>query len=250
MARVRGSPAGARGAARAALLDAGEASPRASEALAQFSTRRRRREAPADSDEFAVYPTREALAQKRDMRDRRRRLGLDMYRLLGITKGDTDGILAALKRNYTFFDAPVGIIITVDKAGDRNFFGHVGSFLQTFCLLACERDLATCLQEAWSQFDEPVAGSRHRPRARGDLVRHRRRLRGPVEAGQPTPTAVAPHRAQSSPRFSTPRAGGESYNAGTHPTFIGPSEIARTAPRDRTPAALSTSCTRRSMPDG
>ena len=61
-------------------------------------------EAPADSDEFAVYPTREALAQKRDMRDRRRKLGLDMYRLLGITKGDTDGILAALKRNYTFFD--------------------------------------------------------------------------------------------------------------------------------------------------
>ena len=114
-------------------------------------------EAPADSDEFAVYPTREALAQKRDMRDRRRKLGLDMYRLLGITKGDTDGILAALKRNYTFFDAPVGIIITVDKAGDRNFFGHVGSFLQTFCLLACERNLATCLQEAWSQFDEPVA---------------------------------------------------------------------------------------------
>ena len=34
-------------------------------------------------------------------------------------RGDTDGILAALKRNYTFFDAPVGIIITVDKAGDR-----------------------------------------------------------------------------------------------------------------------------------
>ena len=114
-------------------------------------------EAPADSDEFAVYPTREALAQKRDMRDRRRKLGLDMYRLLGITKGDTDGILAALKRNYSFFDAPVGIIITVDKAGDRNFFGHVGSFLQTFCLLACERGIATCLQEAWSQFDEPVA---------------------------------------------------------------------------------------------
>ena len=27
--------------------------------------------------------------------------------------------------------------------------GHVGMFLQTFCLLAIEEGLTTCLQEAW-----------------------------------------------------------------------------------------------------
>ena len=50
----------------------------------------------------------------------------------------------------------VGIIITVDKAFDKNGWGHVGCFLQTLCLLAQERGLATCLQEAWSQFSDVV----------------------------------------------------------------------------------------------
>lgn len=115
---------------------------------------------PKDSPEFQVYPSREVLKLPHNagLRSRRLKLGVDMYKLLGVTKGDKMGSLNALKRNYTFFDAPIGIIVTVDKAIDKNGWGHVGSFLQTLCLLAEERGLATCLQEAWSQVEPEVVG--------------------------------------------------------------------------------------------
>ena len=73
---------------------------------------------PQDSPDFTVYPPREVLGLPRNhaMRDRRRKLGFDMYAKLGIARGDTAGMLEALKKNYEFFGAPVGIIVTVDKA--------------------------------------------------------------------------------------------------------------------------------------
>ena len=135
-------------------------------------------------DQFAVYPTREALRRSATCGERRRKLGLDMYRLLGITKGDTDGILAA--RSALHLLRPVGIIITVDKAGDRNFF-RPRRLLPPDVLPARVR---TRYRNLPARGMEPIRRARrrrarHRPRARGDLVRHRRRLRGPVEAGQP-----------------------------------------------------------------
>ena len=79
-----------------------------------------------------------------------------MYAKLGVGKGDKEGQLRAMKRNFLFFDAPVGVIVTVDKACDRNAFGHVGCFVQTLCLLATARGMASCLQEAWSQVSPEV----------------------------------------------------------------------------------------------
>jgi nitroreductase len=116
---------------------------------------------PDDSSDFNVYPSREImrLPQNKAMRGRRIKLGADMYAKLGVKRGDTEGQLAALTRNFDFFGAPVGIIVTVDKALDRNGWGHVGCFLQTLCLLAEERGLATCLQEAWSQVESEVVST-------------------------------------------------------------------------------------------
>jgi len=113
---------------------------------------------PEDSGEFSVYPSRETLKKPENaaLRSRRLKLGIDMYMKLGVQRGDSDGQLRALKRNYEFFGAPIGIIVTVDKAVDKNGWGHVGCFLQTLCLLCEERGLATCLQEAWSQVEPEV----------------------------------------------------------------------------------------------
>ena len=47
--------------------------------------------------------------------DRRRKVGWDLYGLLGITKGDKDRMHAQHGRNYRFFDAPVGLIFTVNR---------------------------------------------------------------------------------------------------------------------------------------
>merc|ERR1712166_1360412 len=46
----------------------------------------------------------------------------------------------------SFFGAPVGIIVTVDRVFDRCGWGNVGMFLTTFALLCEEAGLSTCFQ--------------------------------------------------------------------------------------------------------
>ena len=47
--------------------------------------------------------------------DRRRKVGWDLYGLLGLTRDDKAGMAAQHGRNFTFFDAPVGMIFTIDR---------------------------------------------------------------------------------------------------------------------------------------
>ena len=47
--------------------------------------------------------------------DRRRENGWGLYGLLGIGKGDKDKMHAQHQRNFRFFDAPVGLMFTLDK---------------------------------------------------------------------------------------------------------------------------------------
>lgn len=104
-------------------------------------------EAPfEDEGHIRVYP--EKLAEP--WRTRRFELGEAMYELLGVPREDKAGRLAWLAKNFEFFGAPVGLFFTLDKRFDRGAWAHLGIYMQTICLLAEERGLATCMQEAWS----------------------------------------------------------------------------------------------------
>jgi hypothetical protein len=46
---------------------------------------------------------------------RRRKIGWDLYGLLGIRKGDFEGTERQRRRNFEFFGAPVGLIFTLDE---------------------------------------------------------------------------------------------------------------------------------------
>ena len=81
---------------------------------------------------------------------RMRTLGKAMYGLIGIPKGDQAANWAQWGRNYKFFDAPVGLIFTVDKELDRMSYVDVGMFNQTLMLAAKARGLDTCAQGAWN----------------------------------------------------------------------------------------------------
>lgn len=83
---------------------------------------------------------------------RMRKLGKDMYTLLEIPKGDKQANWDQWGRNYKFFDAPVGLIFTIDKDLDRTSWLDIGMFMQTLMLSATARGLDTCAQGAWNQF--------------------------------------------------------------------------------------------------
>lgn len=70
-----------------------------------------------DKPEFNIYP--EPKASDAYMA-RRRKLGFDMYDLMGVARTDAKGRAAAMAKNFDFFGAPVGIIVTVDRFSDRN----------------------------------------------------------------------------------------------------------------------------------
>ena len=84
--------------------------------------------------------------------DRRRENGWGLYGLLGITKGDKDKMHAQHQRNFKFFDAPVGLMFTVDKIMGGGALVDTGMFMQNLMVAARAHGLDTCPQAAWNSF--------------------------------------------------------------------------------------------------
>ncbi|WP_229722375.1 nitroreductase [Xylophilus rhododendri] len=83
---------------------------------------------------------------------RRRQTGWGLYGLLGIGKGDKERMQEQHGRNFRFFDAPVGLIFTVDRIMGQGSLLDYGMFLQTVMLAARARGLHTCPQAAWNRY--------------------------------------------------------------------------------------------------
>ncbi len=84
--------------------------------------------------------------------DRRRENGWGLYGLLGIGKGDKDKMHAQHQRNYRFFDAPVGLMFTMDRVMGRGSLVDYGMFMQNIMVAARGHGLHTCPQAAWNGF--------------------------------------------------------------------------------------------------
>ena len=84
--------------------------------------------------------------------DRRRACGFGLYGVLGIGKGDKARMHEQHQRNFKFFDAPVGLMFTIDKVMGRGSLLDYGMFLQNVMLAARARGLHTCPQAAWNNF--------------------------------------------------------------------------------------------------
>ncbi len=89
--------------------------------------------------------------------DRRRKVGWDLYALMGLTREDKAGMQAQHGRNYTFFDAPVGLIFTIDRVMEQGSWLDYGMFLQNIMVAARGRGLDTCPQAAFTIFHSVIA---------------------------------------------------------------------------------------------
>lgn len=105
------------------------------------------------SEEYNYYP-REWVSP---YIDRRRKVGWDLYSLLGLTRDNKAGMQAQHARNYTFFDAPVGMIFTIDRIMERGSWLDYGMFLENIMIAARGRGLDTCPQAAFTQFHKIIA---------------------------------------------------------------------------------------------
>ena len=102
--------------------------------------------------EYAYYPHEWASPYL----DRRRQVGWALYGLLGIQRGDHVRMHAQNRRNFRFFDAPVGLIFTIDRVLQQGSWLDYGMFLQNVMLAARARGLETCPQAAFAQFHRVI----------------------------------------------------------------------------------------------
>ncbi len=94
---------------------------------------------------------------------RRRAVGYALYGLLGIGKRDVEKMRAQNARNFVFFDAPVGLVFTIDRRLNKGSWLDYGMFLQNIMIAARARGLSTCPQAAFAPYHRqlrPVLGIR------------------------------------------------------------------------------------------
>jgi nitroreductase len=102
--------------------------------------------ASAWTPEYQYYPN--------DFQDpyksRRRKVGWDLYGLLDIERGQKEKMHQQHGRNFRFFDAPVGLMFTVDRELEIGSWLDYGMFIQNVMLAAREKGLHTCPQAAFT----------------------------------------------------------------------------------------------------
>jgi nitroreductase len=103
--------------------------------------------------ELKVYPS----PLPEPYRTRRHRSGEALYEAIGIGREDRPARLAQFARNFEAFGAPALLLFSIDRIFDRPQWAHLGMFIQNLMLLAQERGLGTCPQEAWAAMHVVVA---------------------------------------------------------------------------------------------
>lgn len=102
----------------------------------------------AHKREWNYYPQR----WREPYLSRRRKIGWDMYSLLGVAKGDFEGTERHRRRNFDFFDAPVGMIFTLDEDLEIGSWMDLGIFLEAIMIAARSHGLHTCPQAAFADY--------------------------------------------------------------------------------------------------
>ncbi len=87
---------------------------------------------------------------------RRRKVGWDLYTLLGISKGEKEKMKAQHRKNFELFGAPVGAFFTIHRDLNTGSWLDYGMFLQNVMLLAREAGLHTCPQAAFCGYHKAI----------------------------------------------------------------------------------------------
>ena len=126
----------------------GEAKQRMSDAILNSGIRAEK----AKWDEYRYYPDQFF----EPYLTRRRAVGFALYGALGLGRRDVDQMRAQHDRNFIFFDAPVGMIFTIDRRLNQGSWIDHGMFLQSIMIAARGRGLHTCPQAAFAPYHNQI----------------------------------------------------------------------------------------------
>ena len=81
---------------------------------------------------------------------------VEMYGKMGVARGDWQGRMAALRRNFELFDAPHVAVVGMDKRFGVGVAVDVGIYVQTVLLSLWSRGIGSCPQAALRQYPDIV----------------------------------------------------------------------------------------------
>ncbi len=105
-----------------------------------------------ETPEYPIYPA----GLKEPYESRRFEVGEMLYGSIGIEREDRKGRAIWFSRNFQFFNAPVGLFLSLDRQMGPPQWGDAGMMLQNICLLLCEAGLDSCPQECWAVYPKTV----------------------------------------------------------------------------------------------
>ncbi len=104
------------------------------------------------AEEYRYYPE----TFREPYLSRRRKVGWDLYALLGVAKGDKAGMRRQTAANLRFFDAPVALMVTIDRDLAIGSWLDLGMFVQTLLIAAQGHGLDSCPQAIFARFHPVV----------------------------------------------------------------------------------------------
>ena len=102
---------------------------------------------PAE-EEYRYYPQ----SFREPYQARRRKVGWDLYGLLGVKRGDSEGMKRQTAANLRFFDAPVALMVTIDRDLEIGSWLDLGMFVQNILVAAQGHGLNSCPQAIFARF--------------------------------------------------------------------------------------------------
>ncbi len=102
--------------------------------------------------EYDYYP----LSWVEPFQGRKRKLGYDLYKTLGIARDDMAARERQMHENFRFFGAPVGLFVTFDRRMATGTYLDVGMFIQSIMMGARAEGLDTCGQAIFTWVHDVV----------------------------------------------------------------------------------------------
>ena len=99
-------------------------------------------------EEYRYYPA----TLREPYLSRRRKVGWDLYGLLGVAKGDHAGMRRQTEANLRFVGAPVALMLTIDRDLEIGSWLDLGAFVQTLLIAAQGHGLDSCPQAIFASF--------------------------------------------------------------------------------------------------
>lgn len=91
-----------------------------------------------------------------ELKQRQREAGYALYGALNIQRRDIAARKQQFAANYRFFDAPVGIVVTIDKEMGSGCYMDLGMFIMSLLMVAQSAGYSSCVIGALSHYGSAI----------------------------------------------------------------------------------------------